>query len=650
MSNQPKHPTHQQLQQQLVTPTGGTTSTSAPRPPLRRATYVHVSDLTSAYNIDHSKLEEELSRVNAERDESGGTSLVAGEGVGTKSYASTVKETAAASSDQQSPYTATSAVAVAEEAVVVAADIESDLVAPVAAQKQRLQPPRGGFNLCVLVGAVNVVVDKRRVDQSRVRLAEVAIGDETGTVSLRARDGQIDVLEEISSRRGAAVLRNATIELYQGKHIRLAVTKWGKISLYPDNIASTPPPPSKMNLDRNFSLIDLSIVATEMVQDPPVEVPSYSSSRTSKASVEPSDEGKGKGSGTTQSSNKPSGQKTSQSSQGKAQTQSSSRKNTGKSNNDRRQSKGKGSSPAPKPSPIQYTSIQAETRPAAQPQHMIYQSIPGYSNYEQAMDMRQYQFTHHPSRHQEVMSTQQLLMQQQFEMQQRQLHHMYSQQQQHDRQRHQHHGSPHAQQMMHQQQSHAALISGMGSFDTASYQGEPSEQHHASHYHTQLSSSPIMVPMGIPGTASMSTSSPSEQYSSPTLESMPQEMLSQRSSGTMSPFPVGHINPDASSFTPSYLNVTQGGQQAPAPLPHLPYDLQHSPHRPDPSLYQSQPNHHSFYPHTEMAHPPRAPGHVYHYEGERHTDRRKTGPSTSEPSSSDTSPQLSGKENVTSPP
>ena len=134
MSNQPKHHTHQQLQQQqLDTPTGRTTSTSTPRPPLRRATYVHVSDLTSAYNIDHAKLEEELSRVNAERDEGGGTSLVV-EGVGAKSYASTVRETAAA---------------VADEAVAVAADIESDLVTPVAAQKQRLQPPRGGFNLCV---------------------------------------------------------------------------------------------------------------------------------------------------------------------------------------------------------------------------------------------------------------------------------------------------------------------------------------------------------------------------------------------------------------------------------------------------------------------------------------------------------------------
>lgn len=59
------------------------------------------------------------------------------------------------------------------------------------------------------------------------------------------------------------MLRNCTIELYRGKHIRLAVTKWGKLSAYPDHVASTPPPPSKMNRDRNFSLIDLSVVANE---------------------------------------------------------------------------------------------------------------------------------------------------------------------------------------------------------------------------------------------------------------------------------------------------------------------------------------------------------------------------------------------------
>lgn len=107
------------------------------------------------------------------------------------------------------------------------------------------------------------MVDKHRVDGSRVRLAEVEVGDETGRVSLRARDDQIDLLTQVSDRAGAVVLRNCTLELFQGKHIRLAVTKWGKITPYPDHIASTPVPPSKMNEDRFFSSIDLTVVAID---------------------------------------------------------------------------------------------------------------------------------------------------------------------------------------------------------------------------------------------------------------------------------------------------------------------------------------------------------------------------------------------------
>ena len=99
--------------------------------------------------------------------------------------------------------------------------------------QSRLQPPREGFNLCVLVGKVEIVVDKYRVDGSRVLVAEVEVGDETGSISLRARDDQIDLLRRVSEAKGAIVLRNCTIELYQGKHLRLGVSKWGKMSLYP---------------------------------------------------------------------------------------------------------------------------------------------------------------------------------------------------------------------------------------------------------------------------------------------------------------------------------------------------------------------------------------------------------------------------------
>ncbi len=84
-----------------------------------------------------------------------------------------------------------------------------------------------------LVGKVELVVDKYRVDGSRVLVAEVEVGDETGSISLRARDEQIDLLRQVSDDQGAIVLRNCTMELYQGKHLRLGVSKWGKMSPYP---------------------------------------------------------------------------------------------------------------------------------------------------------------------------------------------------------------------------------------------------------------------------------------------------------------------------------------------------------------------------------------------------------------------------------
>ena len=54
------------------------------------------------------------------------------------------------------------------------------------------------------------------------------------------------------------VLRNCTVELFHNKYLRLAVTKWGKMTPYPDHVASTPKPPTNMNTELNYSLADLS--------------------------------------------------------------------------------------------------------------------------------------------------------------------------------------------------------------------------------------------------------------------------------------------------------------------------------------------------------------------------------------------------------
>jgi hypothetical protein len=86
------------------------TTSQQPRAPLRRATYIHVSDLTSAYNIDHARLEQELARVKTERD------------------AKTV---------------------VVKPENEVLDIVEDDSSGAPSLPQKRLQPPRGGYNLCV---------------------------------------------------------------------------------------------------------------------------------------------------------------------------------------------------------------------------------------------------------------------------------------------------------------------------------------------------------------------------------------------------------------------------------------------------------------------------------------------------------------------
>jgi hypothetical protein len=96
MSQQQSQQQQQQQQQQTVSNT----------PILRRAVYVHVSDLISAYNVDHKRLELELARVKSLQ------------GLSVTSTTSSMLP------------------------------IPAPDEASVSSQK-RLQPPRGGYNLCV---------------------------------------------------------------------------------------------------------------------------------------------------------------------------------------------------------------------------------------------------------------------------------------------------------------------------------------------------------------------------------------------------------------------------------------------------------------------------------------------------------------------
>jgi hypothetical protein len=115
-----------------MTPSSALHSPQPQRPTLRRATYVHVSDLTSAYNIDHARLEQELGRVKAKTSS----------GPGTRHVRRLSPETATA--------VAASATVQEEESVGdVPPLVDLELTLGAGAPQKRLQPPRGGFNLCV---------------------------------------------------------------------------------------------------------------------------------------------------------------------------------------------------------------------------------------------------------------------------------------------------------------------------------------------------------------------------------------------------------------------------------------------------------------------------------------------------------------------
>jgi replication factor A1 len=54
-----------------------------------------------------------------------------------------------------------------------------------------LTPGSAGHNLVVKVVSLKPIVEKTKVDGSKVKVAEVLVGDNTGAVVLLARNGEI---------------------------------------------------------------------------------------------------------------------------------------------------------------------------------------------------------------------------------------------------------------------------------------------------------------------------------------------------------------------------------------------------------------------------------------------------------------------------
>ncbi|RLN50041.1 hypothetical protein BBJ29_002759 [Phytophthora kernoviae] len=123
---------------------------------------------------------------------------------------------------------------------------------------QDLTPGSQGHNLVLQVVSIAATVEKKRYDGSISRIAESVLADETGYVTFTARNDQIDMLKEGL----VVVVRNSNADIFNG-FMRLNVTQWGKLSLHPDGVESTPPAPPSVNSDNNISAIEYELVTVD---------------------------------------------------------------------------------------------------------------------------------------------------------------------------------------------------------------------------------------------------------------------------------------------------------------------------------------------------------------------------------------------------
>eukprot|EP01128_Nolandella_sp_AFSM9_P009583 TRINITY_DN6193_c0_g1_i1.p1 TRINITY_DN6193_c0_g1~~TRINITY_DN6193_c0_g1_i1.p1 ORF type:complete len:130 (+),score=16.66 TRINITY_DN6193_c0_g1_i1:2-391(+) len=116
-------------------------------------------------------------------------------------------------------------------------------------QCSALRPASFGFYLKLKVVESMVIVDKTRLDGSRVRVAEGVIGDASASVIFTARDDQVDLLVPGNTLE----LLNAKVEMYEG-WMRLEVDRWGDVK------AASEPLTDEVNLLDNLSYIEYELV------------------------------------------------------------------------------------------------------------------------------------------------------------------------------------------------------------------------------------------------------------------------------------------------------------------------------------------------------------------------------------------------------
>eukprot|EP01100_Stratorugosa_tubuloviscum_P004152 TRINITY_DN202_c1_g1_i1.p1 TRINITY_DN202_c1_g1~~TRINITY_DN202_c1_g1_i1.p1 ORF type:complete len:151 (+),score=79.57 TRINITY_DN202_c1_g1_i1:86-538(+) len=127
--------------------------------------------------------------------------------------------------------------------------VAKPLRVPVFITIDKLRPSTYGHNLKVKVVSSDLVIEKERGGSGpTIRIAEAIVGDETGVIILKLRNGQIDV-----AKPGETItIRNGKITMFRG-FMRLEVDKWGVIRV-------AEPATFNANTSNNISNVEYELV------------------------------------------------------------------------------------------------------------------------------------------------------------------------------------------------------------------------------------------------------------------------------------------------------------------------------------------------------------------------------------------------------
>ncbi|CAA0816328.1 Nucleic acid-binding- OB-fold-like protein [Striga hermonthica] len=134
----------------------------------------------------------------------------------------------------------------------MADNVGRSLRKPTFVKVESLKPGTSGHTLVAKVVNSETVVQKGTAvspHPRNIRVAECLIGDETAAILFTARNEQVDMMKPGNT----VIIRNAKIDMYKGKNMRLAVDKWGRIEV-------TEPAAFVVKADNNLSLVDYELV------------------------------------------------------------------------------------------------------------------------------------------------------------------------------------------------------------------------------------------------------------------------------------------------------------------------------------------------------------------------------------------------------